>query len=62
MAAIILVSFRQHRRRTSMLPPGPPGYPLIGHLLQMPTKDPALVFHEWSKTYGTFSANPSPPN
>ncbi|KAJ7897544.1 cytochrome P450 [Mycena olivaceomarginata] len=51
-AALIIVGLAQYKRRTSMLPPGPPGDPLIGNLLRMPTKDSALVFHEWSKTYG----------
>ncbi|KAJ7344033.1 cytochrome P450 [Mycena albidolilacea] len=35
-----------------MLPPGPPGDPLVGHLLRMPSTDSALVFHEWAKKYG----------
>ncbi|KAJ7761230.1 cytochrome P450 [Mycena maculata] len=35
-----------------MLPPGPSGDPLIGHLLRMPSARSPLVFHEWSKTYG----------
>ncbi|KAJ7881999.1 hypothetical protein B0H14DRAFT_2704189, partial [Mycena olivaceomarginata] len=61
-AVLLLVSFRRYGRRTSMLPPGPPGDPLIGHLLRMPTKDSALVLHEWSKTYGEFSMNHPPPN
>ncbi|KAJ7882044.1 cytochrome P450 [Mycena olivaceomarginata] len=51
-AALIIVGLVQHKQRTSMLPPGPPGDPLIGNLLRMPSKDSALVFHEWSKTYG----------
>ncbi|KAJ6559780.1 cytochrome P450 [Mycena capillaripes] len=42
----------QKRRRASMLPPGPPGDPLVGHLLRMPSTDSALVFHQWAKTYG----------
>ncbi|KAJ7881749.1 hypothetical protein B0H14DRAFT_2565656 [Mycena olivaceomarginata] len=49
--ALILVSLLQRQRRTSVLPLGPPGDPLIGHLLRMPTKDSVLVFHEWSKKY-----------
>ncbi|KAJ7439074.1 cytochrome P450 [Mycena galericulata] len=40
------------RRRGYPLPPAPPGLPLIGHLLRMPSVDSPLVFHEWAKTYG----------
>ncbi|KAJ7206760.1 cytochrome P450 [Mycena pura] len=50
--ALVVLGFWRQRRRASILPPGPPGDPLIGHLLRMPSKDSALVFHEWSKTYG----------
>ncbi|KAJ6559765.1 cytochrome P450 [Mycena capillaripes] len=42
----------QKKRRASMLPPGPPGDPLVGHLLRMPSANSALVFHQWAKTYG----------
>ncbi|KAJ7926720.1 cytochrome P450 [Mycena leptocephala] len=42
------------KRRAAMLPPGPPGDPLVGHLLRMPSTDSALIFHEWCKTYGLF--------
>ncbi|KAJ7302115.1 cytochrome P450 [Mycena albidolilacea] len=40
------------KQRSAILPPGPPGDPLVGHLLRMPATDSALIFHEWSKTYG----------
>ncbi|KAJ7463649.1 cytochrome P450 [Mycena latifolia] len=40
------------RRRGAMLPPGPPGDPVLGHLRYMPSAQPALVFHEWAKNYG----------
>ncbi|KAJ7813324.1 cytochrome P450 [Mycena leptocephala] len=40
------------KQRSAILPPGPPGDPLVGHLLRMPTTDSALIFHEWCKTYG----------
>ncbi|KAF8175026.1 cytochrome P450 [Mycena galopus ATCC 62051] len=50
--ALVVLAFWRQGRRASILPPGPPGDPLIGHLLRMPSTDSALVFHEWSKTYG----------
>ncbi|KAI0072737.1 cytochrome P450 [Panus rudis PR-1116 ss-1] len=34
------------------LPPGPPGLPLLGNTLQMPTKLPWIRFFEISKKYG----------
>ncbi|KAJ6559743.1 cytochrome P450 [Mycena capillaripes] len=42
----------QKRRSASTLPPGPPRDPLVWHLLRMPSTNPALVFHQWAKTYG----------
>ncbi|KAJ6524200.1 cytochrome P450 [Mycena capillaripes] len=50
--ALCLILILRKGRRASMLPPGPPGDPLIGHLLRIPSTDSATVFHEWSKTYG----------
>ncbi|KAJ6532371.1 cytochrome P450 [Mycena capillaripes] len=50
--ALCLILILGKGRRASMLPPGPPGDLLIGHLLRIPTMDTAKVFHEWSKTYG----------
>jgi hypothetical protein len=52
--AVVVLSLVQQRRRQSLLPPGPPGDPVVGHLLRMPSTDSALVFHQWSRTYGTF--------
>ncbi|KAJ7620481.1 cytochrome P450 [Mycena polygramma] len=48
----LLFLLLRKRRNTSMLPPGPRGDPLIGHLLRLPSTDSGLVFHQWSKTYG----------
>jgi hypothetical protein len=55
--ALSVLAVLRQRRRVSILPPGPPGDPLVGHLLRMPPTDSALVFHQWSKTYGAFSSN-----
>ncbi|KAJ7340715.1 cytochrome P450 [Mycena albidolilacea] len=52
VGALVALAVWRQRRRASILPPGPPADPLIGHLLRMPSTDSALVFHEWSKTYG----------
>ncbi|EJU02639.1 cytochrome P450 [Dacryopinax primogenitus] len=34
------------------LPPGPPGLPIVGNLLEIPTKQMFLKFDEWAKKYG----------
>jgi hypothetical protein len=47
------------KRHAATLPPGPPGDPLVGHLLRMPSTDSALIFHKWCKTYGVFSPSKS---
>lgn len=41
------------RKRTGLpLPPGPPGLPLIGNVLDFPTSDFARKFHELGIRYG----------
>ncbi|KAG2021151.1 cytochrome P450, variant 2 [Coprinopsis cinerea AmutBmut pab1-1] len=34
------------------LPPGPKGLPIIGNMLQLPSKHPWAVYNEWAKRYG----------
>jgi hypothetical protein len=43
---------RYQRRKRFPYPPGPPGWPLIGNLLDIPPSFPWLVFTEYSKKYG----------
>ncbi|KAJ6528847.1 cytochrome P450 [Mycena capillaripes] len=52
VGAVIVLSIFHRRQQQSLLPPGPPGDPVIGHLLRMPSTDSALVLHQWSQTYG----------
>ncbi|KAJ7822933.1 cytochrome P450 [Mycena leptocephala] len=49
---LCFLAILRKKRRATMLPPGPPGDPLVGHLLRMPSTDSALIFHKWCKTYG----------
>jgi hypothetical protein len=39
-------------RKRLPFPPGPPGYPLVGHTFSIPTVDQDAVFYEWGKLYG----------
>ncbi|KAH9925304.1 cytochrome P450 [Fomitopsis serialis] len=39
-------------RRSTPLPPGPRGLPLLGNALQVPTRYTWLKFTEWAKIYG----------
>ncbi|KAH8984171.1 cytochrome P450 [Lactarius hatsudake] len=49
----ILFAFRDHRRRRgSPYPPGPPSWPVIGNLLDVPKLSPWLAYANMSKKYG----------
>jgi hypothetical protein len=41
------------RRRGQPLPPGPPGWPIIGNVLDVPSRDEHVKYAELSKKYGT---------
>jgi hypothetical protein len=40
------------RRRGLPYPPGPPGWPVIGNLLDLPSMSTWLAYTEFSKKYG----------
>jgi hypothetical protein len=49
----LLVAFRDHRRRRGLpYPPGPPPWPIIGNLLDVPKKMPWIGYADMSKKYG----------
>jgi hypothetical protein len=48
-----LVSFRENRRRGWLsYPPGPPSWPIIGNLLDVPKDAPWAAYADMSKKYG----------
>ncbi|KAF9560814.1 cytochrome P450 [Agrocybe pediades] len=51
---VVLVTYGWKRRqsRNVLLPPGPPGYPIIGNVYDIPQGYAWLTYNEWAKTYG----------
>ena len=48
-----LFAFRDHRKRRGLpYPPGPPSWPVIGNLLDVPKLAPWLAYANMSKKYG----------
>ncbi|KAG0702324.1 cytochrome P450 [Suillus ampliporus] len=43
------------KKNPAPYPPGPPGWPLVGNVLDMPHTKPWLTFAEWGKKYGDIS-------
>ena len=49
----LLVVLWDHKRRRGLpYPPGPQSWPIIGNLLDVPSRYPWAVYTEMSKTYG----------
>src|SRR6266852_6221884 len=50
----LLVVFRDHRRRGGLpYPPGPPPWPIIGNILDIPKDTPWTAYVDMSRKYGT---------
>ncbi|KAG0699886.1 hypothetical protein DFH29DRAFT_1013253, partial [Suillus ampliporus] len=43
------------KKNPAPYPPGPPGWPLVGNVADMPHIKPWLTFAEWGKRYGDLS-------
>ena len=51
---LVAVSFARRKKRDEFpLPPGPKGFPIIGNMLDMPTRDEWKTFYKWSKDFGS---------
>ncbi|KAF9456640.1 cytochrome P450 [Collybia nuda] len=50
--ALILLVWRGCSKKTLSFPPGPPAYPIIGHLHCMPSRDQEEIFCQWAQKYG----------
>lgn len=49
----LFIAFRDHRRRRGFpYPPGPPSWPIIGNLLDIPKEAPWIAYANMSKNYG----------
>ncbi|KAF8523968.1 cytochrome P450 [Hysterangium stoloniferum] len=54
LSAVLTVCFLRRRRlpKGLRLPPGPPGYPIIGNLLDLPKRHEWKTYKDWANTYG----------
>ncbi len=53
LVLFLLIVFRGYRRRTGFpYPPGPPSWPIMGNLLDVPKGAPWTVYTDMSKKYG----------
>ncbi|BGP43937.1 hypothetical protein JCM10449v2_007994 [Rhodotorula kratochvilovae] len=52
LLAIAVVLFARGKKAKGPLPPGPPGLPFIGNILDVPKSKPWIRFAEWTEEYG----------
>ena len=56
--AIVVLLYKARQSRSTSgklpLPPSPPGYPIIGNFLDVPTTDMEPAFRDINAKYGTF--------
>jgi len=57
LSLVAIRAIRDHRRRGGRpYPPGPPPWPIIGNLFDIPNKFSWLAYTQFSKIYGTDSS------
>lgn len=54
LAAIAVLVSYIYLRKPSPTPPGPPGLPLIGNILDFPKKESWKVYLQWGQQYSEF--------
>lgn len=52
VAVAVLYALTGKRRSKAKLPPGPPGLPVVGNILDIPKSRPWVKFAEWTDKYG----------
>ena len=61
LAAILLIALAYNNRKSKRYPPGPPRWPIIGNVLDMPTHHFWEGFHQWAVKYSEdYILYPSP--
>lgn len=51
LAAVLLIALAYNNRKSKKYPPGPPRWPIIGNVLDMPTHHFWEGFHQWAVRY-----------
>jgi hypothetical protein len=52
---VAILAYLALRPRKQLNPPGPPGWPVIGNLLDLPKKEGWKVYLDWGKQYSQYS-------
>lgn len=55
LACLPLFILYRYVSRRRQYPPGPDGYPLVGHAFHLPKKKLWETFQRWGKDYGEYS-------
>ncbi|KAG6919294.1 hypothetical protein DXG01_007426 [Tephrocybe rancida] len=58
VAGVFILGKLVRRSQRAPLPPGPKGYPLVGNVLDMPSKQEWVTFGQWREQYVTILGQP----